>query len=314
MAQRRGAPAGRLSVLLAGIMLACAPGGPLTPPPGDAPGETVAGAGGHRLALSVWQPEDPQAVIVGVHGFGDYGASTFAAAAGHWAAEGITTYAYDQRGFGRNPSRGFWPGAEALVADLRAVVAGIRAENPCLPLAVVGHSMGGGVALAAAGEGLEADGLVLAAPAIWGGRNLNPLYRLLAWGAAVIAPEKRYTGEGLVEIQASDNRAVLEALGRDPLYLAPPSAREFLGMIRVTDLAHGAAGRVAMPALLLIGAKDEIVPNRTVEKVFARLAGPRQVVRYPDGWHLLFRDLQAPRVWADVADWVKRLPRPACEG
>ncbi len=85
-------------------------------------------------------------------------------------------------------------------------------------------------------------------------------------------------------------------------------------MVRVTDLAERAAAKVTMPSLLLLGEKDEIVPNDTVEGVFARLAGPRQVVRYPEGWHLLFRDLQAARVWTDVAAWAKeRAPRSACD-
>jgi alpha-beta hydrolase superfamily lysophospholipase len=84
--------------------------------------------------------------------------------------------------------------------------------------------------------------------------------------------------------------------------------------VRVADLAERAADGVDLPALLLLGARDEIVPNGRVRRVFARLDGPRRVIEYPQGWHLLFRDLQAARVWRDVADWVlSGAPRrPAC--
>ncbi len=44
------------------------------------------------------------------------------------------------------------------------------------------------------------------------------------------------------------------------------------------------------------------------------MAGPRNVIEYPQGWHLLFRDLQAERVWRDVADWVLAQPGPGCPG
>jgi hypothetical protein len=27
-------------------------------------------------------------------------------------------------------------------------------------------------------------------------------------------------------------------------------------------------------------------------------------IEYPEGWHWLFRDRQAPKVWSDVADFV----------
>ena len=322
MAARRGAAA--LCLILA--LSACAVGGPLTDAglesgletgqqtgqetkPG-APGNVLAD-NGTPLATSRWEAEEPRAILLALHGYGDYGPSTFAEAGAFWAEQGITTIAYDQRGFGRNASRGVWPGADGLIADLEAVARQVRGAHPCLPLGVLGHSMGGGVVLAAA-PGLEADGIVLAAPAIWGGAELNPLHRLASWSAAALVPERRFTGEGVVRIQASDNIEALRALGRDPLYLSPPSAREIFGLVRVVDRAEAAAEKAGLPALMLLGERDQILPFAAVERVFARLPGPRRVIRYPEGWHLLFRDLQAERVWRDVADWVRALPGPAC--
>lgn len=304
---------GSFAALLLGAVLAgCAAGGPLPPPEAaPAPPPTIGGADGTPLAVSVWQAERPMAILLALHGYGDYGPSTFADAAAHWAGAGITTYAYDQRGFGRNPSRGYWPGADLLLADLRAVAADLRARHPCLPLVALGHSMGGGVVLGAA-PGLPVDGLVLAAPAIWGGEALNPLHRLAAWTAAAMVPERRFTGRGVVRLIPSDNIEAMKKLGRDPLYLSPPSAREIMGLVRITDRAEQAAGKVHIPALLLLGAKDQIAPNARVRDVFARLPGPREVIEYEEGWHLLFRDLQAETVWRDVAGWVLARPAPAC--
>ena len=64
---------------------------------------------------------------------------------------------------------------------------------------------------------------------------------------------------------------------------------------------------------MLLGAQDQIVPNRTVRTVFDRLTGATQVIEYPDGWHLLFRDLQAEKVWQDVADWTLAQTGPTCD-
>lgn len=174
--------------------------------------------------------------------------------------------------------------------------------------------MGGGVALAAA-PGAPLDGLILAAPAIWGGEALNPAHRAAAWFAAWVVPERRFSGRGVVRIQPTDNIELLRRLARDPMHLGPPSARELLGLVRVTDRAAEAAPGVTAPALLLLGERDQIVPNRRVEGVFARVQGPQAVIRYPEGWHMLFRDLQAEAVWRDVADWVLARPRPeGCTG
>lgn len=315
MAARHGCPALLLTALLTALLSACEAGGGLTPPPELPKIESgLIAADGTHLAASRWEAQEPTAIVLALHGYGDHADSTFALAGARWASSGLTTIAFDQRGFGRNPSRSYWPGAEALISDLRAVSGQVRRQWPCLPLAVLGHSMGGGVVLGAAPD-LAADGLILAAPAIWGGTQLNPFHRLAAWTAASIAPEKRFTGRGVVRIQASDNIEMLGALARDPLYLRPPSAREIWGLVRVTDKAEAAAVEVATPALLLLGEKDQILPERSVRRVFERLTGPRTVIAYPDGWHLLFRDLQAERVWTDVANWVSRLPVPdGCAG
>ncbi len=307
----------RLAMTLATLLSACAAGGPLAPPGAPVPtaGEAIRARDGAALALSRWGPDAPRAAILAVHGFGDYGPSTFARAAEAWAGLGIATLAYDQRGFGRNPSRGYWPGADVLVADLRDAVAEARRRVPCAPLVLLGHSMGGGLALAAAPSLADRiDGLVLAAPAIWGGGALNPLHRAAAWLAAATVPDRRFSGRGVVRIRPSDNIEMLRALGRDPLYLGPPSAREIMGLVRVIDRAAEAAPEVATPALLLLGERDEIVPGPAVARVFARIPAPTETIRYPEGWHMLFRDRQAPRVWADVAAWALARPAPPdCE-
>lgn len=324
-----------LPVLLAVLLLAgCTAGGPLAPA-ADTPTAEASRAGapraaalavlapplldadGRPLAAAEWLPDGPvAAIILALHGFGDYGQSTFAAAARAWAGRGILTIAIDQRGFGHNASRGRWPGADALIADAVAVSHQIRARFGCKPLTVVGHSMGGGVVLAAAARGLAGDSIVLAAPAIWGGAHFNPFFRAVAWGAASIAPDKRYSGQGFVEIQATDNLEVLRRMRADPLYLHRPSARELLGLVRVMDAATATAASVDRPALMLLGARDQIVPNAKAREVFAELAGPTEEILYGDGWHLLFRDLQAANVWHDVADWALRQPAPAdaCTG
>ena len=314
------------ALLIVGLLCACAAGGPLPEGKGanvperpareapvlpGSPGTDtrLRASDGTQVAGSEWIPENPKAVILALHGYGDYGQLTFRGPAASWAAEGIATIAPDQRGFGRNASRGRWPGAEALIADAVGYVAEARARFPCLPVTLLGHSMGGGVALGAAPEA-GADALVLAAPAIWGRGKLNPLHRLAAWTAATFVPERRFTGRGVVRIIPSDNEDAFRAIWADPHYLAPPSAREIFGLVRITDAAADAAPATETPALMLLGDKDQIVPNARVREVFGRTNGPQQIIAYEDGWHLLFRDLQSARVWADVAKFALAAPKP----
>ncbi|MEO1291424.1 MAG: alpha/beta fold hydrolase [Pseudomonadota bacterium] len=300
---------------------ACAVGGAMAPPVdlGGASARTVATRasesqllpvpGAAPLALSVWKPAAaPRVVIVAAHGFGDYAASTFATAGPAWAAEGALVYAYDQRGFGRNPSYGQWPSAETLISDYRTALDWARGQHPGVPLVALGHSMGGAVVAAALAETADASPVsatVLLAPAVWGGDRLNPAYRAAAWLAAALVPEKRFTGEGVVRIQASDNIPLLRRLGRDPLYLGPPSAREILGLVRLSDRALDALPRLRGPVLLAYGAKDQVIPRAAIEAAFLDLPHPKTYEEFPEGWHLLMRDLGSATVHRGVWQWVR---------
>ena len=111
--------------------------------------ERYVAADGTVLPVTVW-PADrspPRAIILGLHGFGDY-RDAFEEPAAIWAAAGYTTYAYDQRGFGASPTRGRWPGTDTLVDDALAMSLLLHQRHPGVPVYIAGESMGGAVAMA----------------------------------------------------------------------------------------------------------------------------------------------------------------------
>lgn len=256
-----------------------------------------------RLPLRVWAATEPTAIILGVHGFNDY--SRAFEMPGPWFAEqGMTFYAYDQRGFGSAPAHGKWAGSDTLVSDLRIVTALLQSQHPAVPLFVVGTSMGGAVALtAAAEEGFNADGLILAAPAVWGWSTMNPLYRSTLWLAAHTAPSYTLTGEGL-ERWPTDNIEMLREFSRDPLVIKETKIESIYGLVNLMDAAYLSIETVKTPTLLLYGDKDEIVPRGPVEDIKSRFENDLTVKDYPEGWHMLLRDLQRKTVWEDMAKWM----------
>ena len=258
---------------------------------------------GVRLPLTVWAAEAPRAVIVAVHGFNGY-AADFSLPGPWFAARGISVYAYDQRGFGRHEAgRGVWPGSDRLARDLIAAVALVRGRHPKVPIHVLGFSMGGAVALKAAGQGLAADGLVLAAPAVWGWREMNPLYRVGLWSAAHIVPAQTATGSGL-GISPSDNVEWLRAYSRDPLNIGATRFDALFGLVGLMQEAHDSAAAARLPALFVYGEKDEIIPEAPTREVLASYGGDKRIVIYARGWHMVLQDLQRERVWQDILTWM----------
>jgi acylglycerol lipase len=276
-------------------------------------------AEGARLPLRRWLPAGPvKAVILALHGFGDY-SHGFAIPAKAWARDGIATYAYDQRGFGAAPERGLWPGEGRLVAD--AIVAShiLRRAYPGRPLYLLGESMGGAVAILAASGGetgirpgrggampkADVDGVILSAPAVWGRQAMDFWPKAALFVAVRLVPDMVLTGRGL-RIQASDNLPMLRALAKDPLVEKGARVDTIYGLVNLMSDALVAAPRLTAPTLLMYGAHDQIVPPVAIRDFAARLpARPRdRLAYYPDGYHLLLRDLDGAVVAGDVASWI----------
>ena len=176
-------------------------------------------ADGAKLPLDVWPAQKPRAVILGVHGMNGY-AADFKIPAPWFARHNIAVYAYDQRSFGRtDPEKlGLWPGTDVLVSDLGAMFDLVSARHKGVPVYILGLSMGGAVTMAALDDGLRPAGVILAAPAVWGWRAMNPFLKSTLWVTAHVAPGFSPPASNL-DIWPSDNIPMLREISRDPVYI-----------------------------------------------------------------------------------------------
>lgn len=316
------------SVLFAVLLTlaACAPTLQPMGPRQAAPAITdtaFATADGLSLPLRRWLPDGrPRAVILALHGFNDY-SNAFDAAGRWWAARGVATYAYDQRGFGAAGVRGIWPGTDTLAADLLDAAAAVKARHPDTPVFLLGESMGGAVVLTAlAGRDLPPGvaGAILSAPAVWS-RDTMPFYQRWALAAAGwTVPWMELKPPRNLNIRPSDNNEMLRALGRDPLVIKATRVDAVRGLTDLMDAAMRDSARFTVPSLVLYGANEQVIPPLPREKAMRRFplapspgTGPRLAL-YPNGWHMLLRDLQAETVWRDVLAWIGDRAAPLPSG
>jgi alpha-beta hydrolase superfamily lysophospholipase len=264
---------------------------------------------GLRLPVRHWDAGHPRAVIVALHGMSDY--SNAFDMPGTWlATQGITTLAYDQRGFGKSPDPGIWAGADALRTDLADFIDAAHARYPGVPVYALGESMGGAVVLSslASARPPRADGIILVAPAVWSRSDMPLSYRIVLWLTAHTMPSLTVSGRGL-KIWPSDNIEMLRKLSRDPLFQHETRADAVWGLVNLMDEARHAPERLparTLPILVLTGANDQIIPKEPAEAVIAALGDRAHAIRYPHGYHMLLRDLDAKTVWTDLRDWVSR--------
>ncbi|HVI91016.1 MAG TPA: alpha/beta fold hydrolase [Dongiaceae bacterium] len=288
-------------------------------------------ADGIDLPLREWLPRDDslkvteiKAVILAIHGFNDYSKGMTNPAEG-MVRRGMAVYAYDQRGFGRTPQRGIWPGNERMIADLKLAVDLLHRKYPDKPLFILGESMGASVVIAAAAEKppLQANGLILVSPALWGWETQSSFNRhVLDWAAHFIPWMTVYpTG---VRVQASDNTTALRAMGRDRLVIKDTRIDSAYGLVGLMSQAYEALpvlGRVdhqVPPCLLLYGGREQVLADHSVLASLADLPQlPQDRLRiglYPNGYHYLLRDLDAQTVFTDIASWMADPGKPLPSG
>lgn len=307
---KNGTRLSRLSALvLLGALIACTPQMQLQGLTVAEPvlnRDTITASDGYELPLRMWKAaQPPRAIILALHGFNDY-SNAFAEPAAWWSRAGITTYAYDQRGFGRSANPGIWPGTAVMVKDLHEAARVVGVRHPGVPLYLLGLSMGGAVTMTADAGDPPVPGVtgqILVGPAVWGRATMPLTHRIALWLGVRTMPRNRVSGRGL-GIIPSDNIEMLRALGRDRLVIKETRVDALYGLVNLMDEALASSPLTRTPTLVLYGARDEIIPRGPTIRMLGNLSAPHRVALYPRGYHMLLRGLQAELVWRDIAAWI----------
>jgi alpha-beta hydrolase superfamily lysophospholipase len=259
-------------------------------------------------------------VILALHGFNDHSGGL--SLPGHGLARrGFAVYAYDQRGFGKDPEAGIWAGSDQMIADLKTATKLLHAKYPGRPLYLLGESMGAAVIMAAemTPDPPQSDGIILESPAIWGWQTQSNFNRNVLDMAAHAVPWMTVVPTGL-RLKASDNRRALVALARDPLVIKETRVDAAYGLVELMTRAYDAIPKLGHPRYLVLApGKEAILNKNAVKSGLARLPDdlpPKQgrLARYPNAYHLMLRDWDAPKIYDDIAAWIEHPDAPLPSG
>ncbi|MFB7505272.1 alpha/beta fold hydrolase, partial [Streptomyces broussonetiae] len=187
---------------------------------------------------------------------------------------------------------------EEVVTDVRAVADLARAAHPGLPLALIGHSMGGLIAARYAQRyGVELSALILSGPVI--GDWALP-------GRLLALPEIPDTPVSPAAL--SRDPAVGAAYAADPLVWHGPMKRPTLEAFARTLETVARSGDVgALPLLWLHGDDDRLVPLPGSRTGVARLAGGRATERiFRGARHEVFHETDKEEVFGEVLRFLDR--------
>ena len=264
-------------------------------------------ADGQRLFLRDWPRHQTHHAVLIVHGLGEH-SGRYEALAQWFLAHGYAVRSYDQRGHGRTPGqRGALRRSDDLLSDLATVYEHYSASLGRPPL-LLGHSMGGLVAVRTVLDGrVEPPGLVLSSPAL---RPYQaPWLRRLAAVLARVLPNLPLRNGSPLDALSHDAK-VIDAYRTDPLCSrsVTPRLADFIFRAGASSIAD--AWRLRVPTLLLAAGSDRLVdPSGSRDFSNGAWATKQLTARFFDTlFHELFNETETGRhqVLAQLLEWLRR--------
>lgn len=265
---------------------------------------TFAGRGGRTLFRQAWLPDaPPRATLVNLHGLGDHG-GLYPMLPDYFIPRGIAVHAFDLRGHGRSEGqRAFlddWRDYREDLGTFIGTVPRARGRRPFL----LGHSLGGLIALDyALHDGAAIAGVIAAAPALG---DVGVPRLLMAAGRVLSRIWPRFSMRTGMDLSAlSREPEARQAVVDDPLFHRVGTARLSTEVVAAIERVQRLAPSLAIPVLLLHGGADRMVSPAGTRDFFSHLTvADRQLIEYPDAYHALLADLDAPEVLNDLGRWI----------
>ena len=266
-----------------------------------------AGVHGTRIVYDVWRPDGPPTgILLLAHGLGEH-ARRYDHVVERLVGLGLVVYAPDHRGHGRSGGKRIelhdW---SEFLDDLHRLSAVAIAENPGLQRFLLGHSMGGAIALSYALDHQdELSGLILSAPAVdvVGGkpRVVIEIGKILGRFAPGIPVET------LDAKSVSRDPAVVAAYESDPLvHHGKVKAGIARGMILAAESFPARLPSLTIPVLLLHGTEDRLADVSGSRMIAAHAGSEDLTLKTYDGlFHEVFNEPEQEKVLDDLVDWLR---------
>jgi acylglycerol lipase len=263
------------------------------------------GVADRHLFWQRWSPDAaPRALVVIVHGAGEHSDRYRHVAAG-LLEDGYAVYALDHRGHGRSQGpRAVIDRLDYAVADVDQLVLRARTEHPGVPVFMLGHSMGGTVAIRYAVLHQERlAGLILSGPLAALEAAPAPL-RLAGRVLSAIAPSLP-----LIAIDASAvsrDPQVVQDYRSDPLvHHGKLPARTAAELAAAIDRFPEEVATITIPTLILYGTADRLCPPAGSTMLYERIgASDKQIKAYEGLYHEILNEPERDAVLADIRAWL----------
>lgn len=248
----------------------------------------------------------PRARLLHIHGISEHSARhipTFEAL----GSAGVEVVRFDLRGAGESGGRRqYVEHFSDYVADVSKAHNWICETLEPLPLFLMGHSLGGAIAVHFAAEyGPLLKGVVLSAPAYKPGGDISPLTIFVGKCLVRFLPTLRLYSKSSNGLSRDPN--VVAAYRKDPLSSHFNTLRQGDEVLKALEAVPSAAKRIKVPVLIAHGTADTVIQAAGSFGILQSLGSTDKELHYlPGGFHEPHLDHDSSVYFSLVTRWLDR--------
>lgn len=214
---------------------------------------------------------------------------------------------FDLRGAGESGGRRQWVDKfDHYVDDTAAVFNWLNRTPSTLPVFVLGHSLGGAIAIYfAAKYHRELKGLVLSAPAFKIGPGISPAKIIVGRALSKIVPTLRMPGSEPIWI--SRDPEVVKAYKNDPLSCHNNTIQQGTVILDALELIPDQCELIECPTFIVHGTHDRTIPLEGSFEIMESLSSSdRTLMVIPGGYHEPHNDWDKEYFFSQLGLWLNK--------
>ena len=262
---------------------------------------------GLSLHGQYYQPKEAKAVIVLVHGMGEYSRRYEQTVVPELLKQSFAVVSYDQFGHGLSEGKkGDHPGYDFILDGLDQVLDKAQNLFQSLPTFLYGHSMGGNVVINyALRRKNNLSGVIATSPFLK--LAFEPPAWKMAFGKIIehIYPSLTMPNELDAQALSKDQKEV-EAYLNDPMIHDKVSTRFSLAFMKKGEWAVMNASSLKTPMILLHGTKDRITSHLASKEFAENSKGMVDFHPIDNGFHELHHDLERQMILDIICGWIQK--------
>ncbi len=261
---------------------------------------------GINLFGKEWKIENPKAVIILIHGFGEH-IMRYDGLAQYYNAKGYALIGCDHRGHGQSAGlRGHTPDYQFFMEEIDDLIEVCQKRYPSIPVVIYGHSMGGNIALnyMLGNPSKAIKKMIVTSPWISLMEEPSAFMKWVASWARKIIPtfsQGKKIGTYISRVQEEVDKYV-----NDPLNHGTISLSLAHGMFESCRRLIQYRGDLPVPALIMHAGDDLITSRDSTIQFCEGLTSEVEMKIWPGLYHEIHNESIREQVYDFTIDWLDK--------